>query len=718
MAKTSGTIKYSSRGFLQDSSQAMGGDIVRALVELITNCDDAYGTEAGQINIEVIRSDDNPTMVVVRDTATGLTPDQMKNCFTELAAQTSGFTQGARVRGLLGRGAKDTACFGRTRFETIKDDVYSWLELKSTGDWDKDEMPATSNHRDNLEIPEGTNGLVATIYVERPGLEPRPNKQLVDRLSKNVQLRQITTERTVLFGQITNGKHGLTQTVRWNEPDSVPLEDLELNIDGYDTTARLRLFKLTTPGEGRVDSHSRQGIEVRGSKATYDNTFFGENAVETSWIRGIVDCDLIDDLIRTYEKTQGTDTQNPTPLLRRDRDGLDKDHPFYQALGSAVLVALTPILEDLRPTADTTAGGDELRKDLQRACRDLDALLAHDLDEIDEVPHKGGTTPTAASPLILIPPRLKMTPESKRSLTVLIKDDSFPDGIELSAAANPARSLDVVTITKPRPHAVYPNMSIATVRVEARQTGNVRLVVEDKASSHTASSDITIQETIAAPDAPPETLEWKNEAMSVTVEKVRPICLRAPIELAPTGSLVCDVLLDGAACELIDDTITLEQVDLGWLEGTCKIKGLTVDQTCTITARGAAKQAVGTVRVNLPSSIGGLGTEMKIEDREDGSVRGRIEQTDAGWLIRIWGKHRGLANLLGRRRPDGSYQHEQERHVRIALSGTIASVIADWLLDREADRYPQDFRDVDAMLPTRNRYVERYLDRLQNTLAR
>jgi hypothetical protein len=714
---TTGRVTYTGRAFEQDASLAMGGDIVRALVELVTNADDAYGSSDGDIHIDVVRSDDSHTTVTVRDLAKGLSPEQLEQCFGVLGGRTSGFETGAQVRGLLGRGAKDTAAFGRTVFETIKNGVYGRFELDRTGEWRRRDEPVNAAHRDELEIPEGENGLVAAVHVEQPGIEVIKNARLVERLADHVQLRRITTERTVVFRPVTNGRRSPTQMIRWNEPASEPLIEIDLDIDGYDSPAHLRLFKLTSPADGRVGPLSRQGIEVRGVKATYDNTFFGETAPETAWIRGVVDCPLIDDLIRSYDDTQGADPRNPTRLLRRDRDGLDRNHPFTRALGSAVLVVLTPILEDLRPPKDTTGGGKELREDLQRACRDIAQLMKADLDLIDDDPHKGGTTPTAASPLILIPPRLKMAPDSKRSLTILIHDTSFPDGIDLRASASPASSLEVLSLSDPQPHAVYPDTSIATIRVEAKGAGDVTLVVADRATEHTASSNITIQEAIVEPDPPPEALEWRSRKMSVTVEKTRSIRLRSPIDLAPTGRLDCRVSLDGDACELLDSTVVLELTDAGWLEGTCKVRGLIADQRCTITAVGAGTEAIGVIRVSRPAGIGGLGTEIEILDESHGSQRGRVESTDTGYLINVFGRHSGLTNMLGRRNKNGSFQHEQERHVRIAICEAIASIIADWLLAREAERYPHDFRDVDAMFVHRNKNVARYLGPLQQTVA-
>ena len=52
MSKRQGRLIYTHRGFQQDAEEAMKGDVIRALIELITNADDAYDTDVkGSIGI-------------------------------------------------------------------------------------------------------------------------------------------------------------------------------------------------------------------------------------------------------------------------------------------------------------------------------------------------------------------------------------------------------------------------------------------------------------------------------------------------------------------------------------------------------------------------------------------------------------------------------------------------------------------------------------------
>src|SRR5262245_37902296 len=127
-------VSYLARAFKQDASNAMKGDIVRALIELITNSDDAYGDGAqGKIRVEVEHRRSAPWRVVVRDRAKGMRKARMAQAIGDIGTRMSGFERGARVRGNLGRGAKDLAAFGSVTFESICDGFYSAMTLEPDG---------------------------------------------------------------------------------------------------------------------------------------------------------------------------------------------------------------------------------------------------------------------------------------------------------------------------------------------------------------------------------------------------------------------------------------------------------------------------------------------------------------------------------------------------------------------------------------------------------
>ena len=145
MTTETGKIKYEARAFQQDAQLAMSGDPLKALIELITNADDAYerketvgsnaDVEKYPITITHSKAKANGSFLAVTDHARGLDREGLKKCFSVLGGEQSGFKEGQKVRGLLGRGAKDTAVFGKTIFETIHNNFYNKIAINNEGEF-------------------------------------------------------------------------------------------------------------------------------------------------------------------------------------------------------------------------------------------------------------------------------------------------------------------------------------------------------------------------------------------------------------------------------------------------------------------------------------------------------------------------------------------------------------------------------------------------------
>jgi hypothetical protein len=428
MKKQDIPITYTARAWGQDSGLAMKADPMYALVEFVTNCDDAYARAglAGPIQIIVRRFPKSmaPTEITVRDHAHGLDPDAMVEKLTKMGGDESGFDVGADVRGLFSRGAKDTADFGETVFETIKDGIYSTLALRIT-----EKMMTTlthgmadASHYESLGLSPGENGLSATLRITKPGVNVPNLLTLQERLSSHIQLRRIMVSRDVTITEYRNGKLTQVVPVVWEEPASTLLFDEDVTIRGYDMKARLTIFKLAERSEGPVGVYSKHGIEIRGGRAAYMNDMFGQASPACGFVKGVLSCSAIDDLIRAFIKGKG-DEKNPVCLVSRTRDGIEKDHPFTQAMTAAVLEKLKPIIDGLEPKIDES-GSAELKKDLGSWAELLAEELRSDLDDEDD-DGVGGFQPTLAQPIVIIPPTLRARIGSKRTLTVLVFEDSI-----------------------------------------------------------------------------------------------------------------------------------------------------------------------------------------------------------------------------------------------------------------------------------------------------
>ena len=261
-------VAYTSRAFHQDASNAMKGDIVRGLVELMTNCDDAYGDDAhGKIRIEVEHRRHHPWWVIVRDRARGMRKAKMEHAIGDIGTRTSGFESGARVRGNLGRGAKDLAAFGPVTFESICGGYYTQMILEPDGSFDDlVEHRVTDEDRQRLGIPRG-NGTVVSVLV-----------------GENIRCPQHSTLRDKLLEALPTPRHQLrpwreltlvdlndatSDGIRYGRPSLTEVASREVTVSGYDgVTASVTIWRAEEQCENpSSDSGRPEGLLVKGRRA-------------------------------------------------------------------------------------------------------------------------------------------------------------------------------------------------------------------------------------------------------------------------------------------------------------------------------------------------------------------------------------------------------------------------------------------------------------------
>ena len=125
-------MEYADRVAVQQADQAIRKDVVRALVELITNANDSYQRlkdagfpTRGDIVIEVERKHSG-SILRVKDNAEGMTAEDLDKKVGRYGEATSGFKEGRSVRGLWGRGLKDSFFgLGHGSVSSIRDGMFN-----------------------------------------------------------------------------------------------------------------------------------------------------------------------------------------------------------------------------------------------------------------------------------------------------------------------------------------------------------------------------------------------------------------------------------------------------------------------------------------------------------------------------------------------------------------------------------------------------------------
>ena len=167
--RRTGAVTATRRALARSASLSIQ-NVYDALVKLVTNADDRYQVldEQGTIEIEVERRRGLPNTLRVRDGADGMTHEDMNRKLARVGERVSGMEEGASVRGMNSRGAKDVSALGRVVFESIarKDGRFHQFELTRAFKFSMDPTEeVTATVRDRVGISKGSGTLVS-IEVE------------------------------------------------------------------------------------------------------------------------------------------------------------------------------------------------------------------------------------------------------------------------------------------------------------------------------------------------------------------------------------------------------------------------------------------------------------------------------------------------------------------------------------------------------------------------
>jgi len=312
---------------------------------------------------------------------------------------------------------------------------------------------------------------------------------------------------------------------------------------------------------------------------------------------------------------------------------------------------------------------------------------------------------------------------------VQIHESIFEDGLKITVdASKPSNvggksEVEILSVGEFSPHPNYAKNYIAVVQIqvkdEAALDGTETLTVSYGPNSSTAT--IIISELENA-EKDPEGLEWKNEGMSVTLQKQRSVTLRAPVGYGSSyRAMIIPESIDSGVVLVETDSagyaeIDLKQVKQGWLEGQCLIQGLSqkvgekqkiLAWSSEFTTREDAMEAdadiaIGSVEVTSPSS-NTVNLEIKPSDEElFGEFRANVEQPDVNvksYTVWFFTKHPALKAF---------YEEDQESPLtKNTIREIVVGAISDFFV-QEQDRKKEGMTAAD-LLNNRNRLVDRFL---------
>lgn len=711
-----GRVVYTGRAFHQDASEAMKGDIVRALIELITNSDDAYGNQDGRIRIEIERSRAS-WAVIARDRACGMRTDKMETVLGNLGGRTSGFEIGKDVRGNLGRGAKDLAAFGEVTFESICDDRFSRFVMEQSGDFRvDDERRVQSSDRARLGVPH--TGTVVTIRVEKKIRCPQHSK-LVDKLCRHFQLRGILSDpqRSVILTDA-----GEEVPLRFTFPPRHEVFSEIVSIDGYpDATASIVIFRNAERyDEPASDPLRLGGLLIQGRKAIYENTYFGlQSHPMAGWFSGSVTCPYIDRLAQEYDdqltNSRRYSESNPMPIITRRRDGLQHNHPFYDALAKAVekpLRELTAIEEESRRRSDRQESP-RLRRVLDTLGRDLGKLVDEDLRDAEEegLPSDGPGGEDTVS-LRLIPEQVVLYLGEEKTVSLVVPPHF--SGATADISVDPA---DIVAIEESvvhlAPHRRRPQWLSGQIRVRPLVEGEAILSARCGGQEAVAMVEVRTARQDGDAQAIPTALAFERDRYRVAWNRRKKLIIMAPVELGSEQHTLDRVVVSGSGVVVRSGTVTLHlEPERRFYVGTVEVEGRDLGGQVKVHAEMGGQRALCTVEVTRFGD--GPGLKILVIDDIAGPVRAATEIEDGQHVIKIYGRHPVLLRYRGR-----STDHLMSDN---ALTNTvIAELVADQaaqlILRRKYTVSSGVAPDADEFYSQHYHYLNRYLLRCHKALV-
>jgi hypothetical protein len=721
-----GDYRYTSRAFGQDSAEALGRDLVRGTIELITNSDDAYARLGirGKIWIGVEHTRGSETYrLIVRDRAGGMRLAEMRTALTSIGERTSEFEEGAAVRGNRGRGAKDLAGFGETVFESIKDGRYSKVTLRRDGWVAERERDATREDRERLHIPRG-GGTQVTVHVERSVRCPRHDRLARD-IARDFQLRDIMADpdREVLLAKL-NDPAAPAQRLRYEvDWEALPdLLDTEIEVGGYEGRVRVRAWKLPERcDQGASDRTRTCGLLLCGRRAIYDNTLFRfEGLPYAGWVTGRIEAIEIDDLTREFddveEREEAHPDSNPIPIISRRRQGLATDHPYTQALTEAVEAVLEPVMDELEEAERERSReleSAETRRELDRLGKEAAKLMQQSLRELEEEEdpaHRPGALPAIA----LVPNPMRIEVGETRTLSVVCDRAGLEEGDEVSLTVEPSGVVELGSDpVRLGTHRDREDALSAQVRVQALEVDEC--LIEAAVNGRSEVADVHVVEPEEPEIVVPEALEFERERVKVGLGKRRTIDLRAPSELVAEHGTVVELRSTDAGIVLRRSNTELEHdPELGFDVGKVRIEGRALGARGKIEARLGPE--VAELAVNVAERDDGV-PDLRIEfsDERPTAFRAYFDppnpREDGSQTLKILVRHEAIEPVLGE---DLSGEHDPGWKV------LLAEIVTEAMVRRlMAKRYPVPQRIEAAQLYRDDAdWTSRLLPRIQRIVLR
>lgn len=478
-------LAYDNRVAIQQADQAIRKDVIRALVELITNANDSYQRLEddgkmvdGTIIIEIMRRHIN-SILRVKDYAQGMDSDKMEETVGKYGGATSGFGKGKSVRGLWGRGLKDSIFgLGHGHIYSICGDKFhhSSLIVKDGAPTFQLEKPIRATKAIKSQYAaKGTNCTVVEIVVSREDVRVPQFVNFRRFLEKHFELRPILSSpnRKVILREIdSRGKVKEERELSYKPPVGRKLLEEIVYLPENKSKAILQVFRSDVPLSTPVEEgpYAEGGFQIISGHVVLDLTLFKfeRNEYATN-LYGIVKCDTLKELLKK---------EPPEPILSAVRDGINWGHNFTRELKKVIEAKIEPLIDEEKRRAREAEQNNmskQLRQRLSILLRELNSIAKLELGNVGDSIGSGGDSKIPLVPqngFGFIPDYIYVQTGKPASLTLR---GIIPDKVQLGSVVTIESDNSEVMIVSSQvvmeQKQGHSHIAEAHVQIEGRQVG-------------------------------------------------------------------------------------------------------------------------------------------------------------------------------------------------------------------------------------------------------
>ncbi len=377
---------------IKQQSTATIRHLIDVAVELMTNCNDSYcrledeGKHlSGKIELYVSREKGSKCKEFkIKDYAEGMNKEKLSKAIG-YGEKSSGFTEGKTVRGLLGRGLKESIIgLGTdgeiyTKKEGVKHGIKIYEKQGVIGydsiDIDRLDKNETDPHIIEFLNSE-ENGTFIKIKVKNEKIKIPEGDKFETQIKNNYALRDINSskDREILLTLEDSGRKRIKQIVPikfiYPSKEELIFNDT-LTLPGYKSLIQLKIWESSEPlFFQQYDSSSIAGIVIKTKGAILDNKLFKyENEPAAFYFRGEAYCeDIADRLFKLAQ--EGKESE----ILDLGRKGLNWGSDYCSAIKKIIEKSLFSLIQKKKKALESGEKR-EVSRHTKELLRDVSKLL-------------------------------------------------------------------------------------------------------------------------------------------------------------------------------------------------------------------------------------------------------------------------------------------------------------------------------------------------------